>query len=152
LGFGKEIERTFSQTIHNLKGLFTFANNFFQGGYEMQETKKTIPLHKFMNSLFYGDVKTLPDLFEKERTVAPYKEIVIQVMVKGGKTIEMLTGTSSIRKAERHVDFALRYCREHHGEVLAWRWKGENVVRTPFRKSKIALLKDKVLDYFGLLD
>lgn len=118
-----------------------------------QQAKKFLPLSKVMDTIFNGDVNTLPDLFEKEGEDLYSEEIVIQVHVKGGTTIEMKTGVYTMKEAEKSVNFALNYCREHYGRVLAWNWKGENVVRTPVtHKSKLDLVKNRVKYYFGLED
>lgn len=116
----------------------------------MQKAKKTLPLSRFMDTIFHGDVNTLPDLFEKEGETVYADELVIQVMVKGGTTIEMLTGAFTMKEAEKSVDFALNYCRDHYGKVLAWKWKGEKLIRTPVRHSKMEALKDRMKYFFGL--
>lgn len=116
----------------------------------MQTATKTIPLEKFMNTLLKGEINSLPDLFEKEGELLYAEEIIIQVRVTGGTTIEMLTGAFTRSEAEKSVNFALHYCHEHFGKVLAWNWKGENIVRTPVRHpTKLEALKSKMKYYFG---
>lgn len=121
------------------------------------QERNTVTISELMNSLFSGDVETTPDLFgESNVKTSGYKgEYIVQVHVAGGTIYELKTGKFSEQAALREVPFAIQYCNEEFGKVLAWNWKGEeNILHTPNslnqpRKS----LKSKIMNYFfGLED
>ena len=77
------------------------------------------------------------------------KEIIIQVQIEGGTTLNVLTGEYCTQNALRHVGYALEYAKERIGEPIGCNFDGEDIVRTPL-KPKPTKIKDKLLDYFGL--
>lgn len=119
-----------------------------------KKEEKIITVTEFMNSLFSGDVETTHDLFGESKTSKVLGEYIVQVRVEGGTIHELKTGKFSEKAALREVPFAIQYCQEEFGKVLAWNWKGqEHILHTPHsyykpRKS----IKNKVLNYFFDLD
>lgn len=117
-----------------------------------QKKNNTITVTEFMNTIFSGEVETTHDLFE-EKNVTPagvVGEYIVQVHVSGGYIYQLKTGRFSEEAALKEVPFAIQYCQEEFGKVLAWNWKGqENILHTPHsstqpRKSAIK----KFLNYF----
>jgi hypothetical protein len=119
-----------------------------------KKKNRTIPLSELMNSLFSSDssnVEVTSDLFEgsNAKKSRRLQEYVIQVRVSGGTIVELKTGKFTLKAALREVPFAIRYCEEEFGKVLAWNWKGEDILYTPHSTYNNSF-GQKILDYFGL--
>lgn len=116
---------------------------------------KVVTVGEYFNSLFSGKATTAKDVFIEEDI--PYRrrevglEYIVQVRMSGGTIVQLKTGRFNHKAALREVPFAIQYCTENYGNVLAWNWLGqEEILRTPFSAHTPAdrTLKQKIVDFF----